>query len=141
MAATTEEVTPAPQALSTGLSIGLGAPPSASMHHKQCLRFIVPLLVQWWLINFSLWILPLEWPGLQGEATASGFHEMLEDYEQPSTSAELTGETSTEAELSPGTQSAHTRLMAEKHMEAAGEDTAPSGKEPLGKVRGYGYDI
>ncbi|KAL8439020.1 hypothetical protein Efla_002429 [Eimeria flavescens] len=45
----------------------------------------------------------LKGPGLQGEATASGFQKMFENYEQPSTSAEATGETSTEAEVSPGT--------------------------------------
>ncbi|KAL8439016.1 hypothetical protein Efla_002425 [Eimeria flavescens] len=174
MAATTEEVKPVPQAVSTGFSTGLGSPPSASApqimpgvytptyssvvtDQLQPLDSVVSegparpsvitfastaplpsispedasdslLLSQ---LSTGSWLefipnIRLEWPWLQGEATASGFQEMLEDYEQPSASAELMGETSTEAELSPSTQSAHTRLVAEDQMEAAGEDTTPS---------------
>ncbi|KAL8439017.1 hypothetical protein Efla_002426 [Eimeria flavescens] len=155
MAATTEEVKPALQAVSTGFSTGLGSPPSASAPQTmpevytstsssmvtdplQPLDSVVSegtarpsifspastaplpsippedasdslLLSQFpsssWVIFIpKIW---LEWPWLQGEATASGFQETLEDYEQPSTSAstsaEPTGETSTEAEVAQAT--------------------------------------
>ncbi|KAL8439015.1 hypothetical protein Efla_002424 [Eimeria flavescens] len=151
MAATTEEVKPVPQAVSTGFSTGLGSPPSASApqimpgvytptyysvvaDQLQPLDFVVSegtarpsiftpastaplpsippedasdslLLSQ---LSAGSWLdfipdIMLEWPWLQGEATASGFQEMLEDYEQPSTSAEPTGETLTEAEVAQAT--------------------------------------
>ncbi|KAL8439009.1 hypothetical protein Efla_002418 [Eimeria flavescens] len=174
LAATAQEFTAVPLAVSTGFSIGPGAPPSASAPQAMPgvltstsgsmvadqlqplgsvlsegtartsfftpvstapLPSIPPEDASGFLLLSQLsadsWLesipyIMLEWHGLQGEAKASGFQEMLEDYAQPSASAGLMGETSTEAELSPSTQSAHTRLMAEDHMEAAGEDTMPS---------------